>query len=239
MAASYGIIVDQRREEHGEQEQHAGDHGGQPGPGALADAGGRLDVGRVAARRPRHHRRPRRPSRRPGSRWAFGGVPSSSSSPASAPIAVIVPIVSKKSASISVKTSSRAETTPTVSNDAEQAELAEQAEVGRRRTSSSGSAGTLRPQPVGLSSSGAIDGRSRRSPRRSIASTVVATIPIRIAPLTLRTHSETISSRPSTNTSIGQPCEAAVDAELDRDGAVGGVRDAAHEAGVDADRSTR
>ena len=38
-------------------------------------------------------------------RWVFGGVPSSSSRPASAPIAVIVPIVSKKSASSSVKTS--------------------------------------------------------------------------------------------------------------------------------------
>ena len=47
----------------------------------------------------------------------FGGMPSSSSSPASAPIAVIVPIVSKKSASISVKTSSSAETTPTASKE--------------------------------------------------------------------------------------------------------------------------
>ena len=37
---------------------------------------------------------------------AFGGMPCSSSRPASAPIAVIVPIVSKKSASIRVKTSS-------------------------------------------------------------------------------------------------------------------------------------
>ena len=49
--------------------------------------------------------------------WVFGGVPSSSSRPASAPIAVIVPMVSKKSASISVKTSSTADTTPTSWND--------------------------------------------------------------------------------------------------------------------------
>ena len=42
-------------------------------------------------------------------------------------------------------------------------------------------------------------------------------IEIRIAPLTCRTYSTTIRSRPSTKTSTGQPCERAADAEPDRD----------------------
>ena len=63
-------------------------------------------------------------------RWEFGGLPSLSSRPASAPMATIVPIVSKKSASIRVKTSSAAATNADLAERAEQAELAEQPEVG-------------------------------------------------------------------------------------------------------------
>ena len=126
----------------------------------------------------------------------FGGMPSSSSRPASAPIAVIVPIVSKKSASISVKTKQGRDDDADVLERAEQVELAEQCRSRACRRSCRASAGTFRPQPVGLNSRRRPSGRRRRSPRRRSRATVVTTIEIRIAPLTLRTHSAITSSRP-------------------------------------------
>jgi hypothetical protein len=63
-----------------------------------------------------------------------------------------------------------------------------------------------------------------------IARTVVATIEMRIAPLTLRTHRMTTSTRPSTKTKVGHPLSEAVGAELTGTGPVAG---APHEAGVD------
>ena len=82
-------------------------------------------------------------------RCEFGGVPSLSSRPASAPIAVIVPMVSKKSASISVKISSSADTTPTFSNDPNRLNSPMVSRFGLVNQWSV-SFGTLRPQPPGF-----------------------------------------------------------------------------------------
>src|SRR4051795_393644 len=81
-------------------------------------------------------------------RCEFGGMPSLSSRPASAPIAVIVPIVSKKSASISEKISSTADTTPTWAK-AVKLTCPTVAKSGVSKTEV-GHVGTLRPQPSGL-----------------------------------------------------------------------------------------
>ena len=113
-------------------------------------------------------------------------------------MAVIVPMVSKKSASISVKTSSSAATTPTDSNEPNRLNWPSVPKSGSSMILS-GSAGTFRLQPVGLLGAGP----TPKSPIAStmIASTVVATIEIRIAPLTLRTHSAITRTRPIAKTS--------------------------------------
>ena len=100
----------------------------------------------------------------------FGGMPSSSSRPASAPIATIVPIVSKKSASISVKTSRTAATTPTLANEPNRLKWPSSPKSGTS-TILSGSFGTFRPQPAGLTTC-----RWRRpaAPILAIASTMIA-----------------------------------------------------------------
>ena len=65
-------------------------------------------------------------------------------------MAVIVPIVSKKSASIRVKTNSAAVTTPTRPNEPKQRERARAARSRGRRRPCRGNDGTLRFQPVGV-----------------------------------------------------------------------------------------
>ena len=115
-AASEGMIADQGREQDRDEEECPGHHRRQAGAGSLTDTRGGLDVAGV--------RRDTGQAAGGGAtesttriRSAFGGMPSSSSRSPSAPIAVIVPIVSKKSASISVKTNSSAATTPTSSKE--------------------------------------------------------------------------------------------------------------------------
>ena len=66
-----------------------------------------------------------------------------------APIAVIVPIVSKKSASSSVKTSSEALTTPTSPIEPNREKLPSRENSGTSKILS-GKDGTLRFQPLGL-----------------------------------------------------------------------------------------
>ncbi len=78
---------------------------------------------------------------------APAGVPSASLRPASAPIAVIVPIVSKKSASRSVKTSSAAVTTPARSNPLNRLKSPSSEKSGLAKILS-GQSGTLRFQPL-------------------------------------------------------------------------------------------
>ena len=121
----------------------------------------------------------------------FGGTPSSSSRPASAPIAVIVPIVSKKSASISVKTSRIAVTTPASwkppirlnSPSVPKSGFSEQvAEAGQRRH---GEGPALRVDAPSAPKAGPMSATFSTM----IATTVIDRIEMRIAPLTLRTHS--------------------------------------------------
>ena len=64
-------------------------------------------------------------------------------------MATIVPMVSKKSASMRVKTSSTAATTPILLNDPSRLNCPSRPKSGMS-TTVEGSAGTLRPQPVGL-----------------------------------------------------------------------------------------
>ena len=63
-----------------------------------------------------------------------------------------------------------------------------------------------------------------------MATTVITTIEIRIAPLTPRAYSENISTSPRQNTATGQPWSCPPMPELDRHRAGAGT---AHEAGVD------
>src|SRR5665648_595870 len=137
-----------------------------------------------------------------------GGLPASSSRPASPPMATIVPMVSKKSASMIEKTSSTTATMPIFSIEpkSEKWPISEKSGI---LANDSGIFGTTRPHPVGLSAD--------FSPMVAMASmmtarTVAEAIAIRIAPRTLRTSRIAIRNRPTTNTRIGQP---AVDAEAE------------------------
>src|SRR6185369_5278141 len=82
-------------------------------------------------------------------RCTSGGLPSSSSSPASALTATTVPIVSKKSASMSVKTSSTALSTPIRANppNSENCPTSERSGIPATLF---GQVGTVSCQPVGL-----------------------------------------------------------------------------------------
>ena len=71
---------------------------------------------------------------------------------------------------------------------------------------SSGSAGTLRFQPLGLTSSPLTLGPTFAMASTTIAITVVARIEIRMAPLTWRTKSVMTRARPIAKTRTGQPC---------------------------------
>ena len=133
-------------------------------------------------------------------RWAFGGMPSSSFSPASAPIAVMVPMVSKKSASRRVKASRSAASTPTEENAPNRSNCPRVPKSGTSTTPLS--SGTLSDQLPGPSS--ATEPRSRTACSTK-ASTAVATIEIRIAPRTWRTHRAMMSTTPTAKTSTGHP----------------------------------
>ena len=136
-------------------------------------------------------------------RWVLGGVPSSSLRPASAPIAVIVPIVSKKSARRRENTSSTAASTP-VPGLAKAPNRSTWPKVSKdgSDTTPPPSAGTVSDQPEGFS---ADDAPMPPMASTSTATTVVTTIAMRIAPRTWRTHSATISARPRQKTRTGQP----------------------------------
>ncbi len=119
-------------------------------------------------------------------------------------MAVIVPMVSKKSASSSVKTNRTAVTTPTRSNEPNSENWPSSPKSGVAMILS-GKAGTLRFQPCGLTLSPETDGPTLATASTMIASTVVARIEIRMAPLTFFTHSAMTSIRPNTKTSTGHP----------------------------------
>ena len=119
-------------------------------------------------------------------------------------MAVIVPMVSKKSASMSVKMSSTAATTPTLWKEPRSEKCPRVSRCGVSMTFS-GMPGTTRFQPVGLTLSPATIGPILPTASTMIAMTVVATIAMRIAPLTFRTQRMTTRIRPSTKTKVGQP----------------------------------
>ena len=121
-------------------------------------------------------------------------------------MATIVPIVSKKSASSRVKTSSAAATNPILPNEPSRENWPSSPKSGIS-TIVLGQVGTLRPQPVGLTT---LPVASVWPPILAIASTMIArtvapTMPMRMAPFTCRTSMTMIASRPTTKTSIGQP----------------------------------
>ena len=160
-------------------------------------------------------------------------MPSSSRRSASAPIAVIVPMVSKKSASSSVKISSSTVTTPAFSKPPSRLNSPSVPKSGVvARSPKPGTDGVVSSQPLGLNTSPKAGPMSRAS-SRMIATTVVTAIEIRMAPLTLRTHSAMRSSSPIAKTSVGQPWSWPTGAELHGDGRAGDVRDAPDEARVD------
>ena len=147
-------------------------------------------------------------------------------------MATIVPIVSKKSASSRVKTSSAAATIPILLERAEQAELAEQPEVGdlddRARPGRDVEAPAGRvdhlARGVGLAADlddRLDDDRERRWP---------PTMPMRMAPFTRRISMAMIASRPDDEDEHRPADEEAADAELDRHGPGSACAD---EAGVD------
>ena len=116
----------------------------------------------------------------------FGGIPSSSRSPASAPIAVIVPSVSKKSERSRVNTKRAEMTMPAFSQDPRRLNSPSSCRSGVSKMSA-GQAGTLRFQPSGLNCSPATVGPMSAIVSTMIATTVITTIEIRIAPFTRST----------------------------------------------------
>ncbi|CAB4694158.1 unannotated protein [freshwater metagenome] len=137
--------------------------------------------------------------------FALGTFPSRSTKPASWPMAVIVPIVSKKSASKSVKTSKMADTAVILLNEPKRLKCPSKPKSGVAITSL-GNAGTLSPQPFGFTLSGAMKfGPTLNADSIAIAATVAKPIPISSAPLIFLTIKPIMRNRPKAKTIIGQP----------------------------------
>lgn len=106
-----------------------------------------------------------------------------------------VPIVSKKSLRIRVKTSRTMVTTPTCWNAPNRLKEPMRPKSGAA-TTSPGRDGTVRPQAAGAMSAISL---------MTIATTVITTMLMRMAPFTLRASSATVSSTPRQKTRTGQP----------------------------------
>ncbi len=121
--------------------------------------------------------------------------PSSSVSFASWPTPMIVPIASKKPDSSTVKTNRQPVSRPTSSKPPKRLTCPSREKSGVL-TIFSGMLGTARPHAAsGISAMTLI----------TTATTVIATMLIRIAPLTPRVTRTNVNARPSTKTSTGQP----------------------------------
>ncbi len=129
------------------------------------------------------------------SRPRCGTRPRSSSSPASLLTPTAVPMVSKKSVRKSVKTSSTTVNTPTCSTAPSRLNSPTRPKSGNA-TTSSGMAGTVNPHRSGAMSAISLT---------TIATTVITTIPTRMAPFTPRDSRATVSSTPRQKTNTGQP----------------------------------
>ena len=112
----------------------------------------------------------------------------------------MVPMASKKMDSRMVKIS-RAHAIPPSSRKASMGAAEPSRDRSGTANSASGEDGTTSDQPCGLSTEEPL-GETASS---TCARTVVSTTEIRIPPLTLRTISATVSSRPTTNVRVGQP----------------------------------
>ena len=139
-------------------------------------------------------------------RSLFGIFPSRSTSPASCPIAVTVPTVSKKSESKRVKTKRIMVINGTRSSEPKRLNCPKRLKSGVA-TTFSGIAGTLSPQPFGFTLPVA---PSKLGPIFSVVSIKTATIvettmPIKIAPLTFLTIKPMVRKSPSAKTMIGHP----------------------------------
>ncbi len=126
----------------------------------------------------------------------FGSCPVSLfSSPASSPTPMMVPIASKKPDSSTVKTNRQPVSGPTSLKPPKRLMWPISPKSGAP-TILCGMSGTARPH--------AASGIVTRA-LMMIATTAMVTMPMRIAPLVLRTVSTNISIRPRTNTSTGHP----------------------------------
>ena len=127
----------------------------------------------------------------------FGGSPFSSSRSPSAPTATMVPIVSKKSASMTLKESTTTATIPSLWKEPRGETCPSVAKSGAV-TGLPLRAGVVRPHPP--------EGLALTLKRASTMSAhaVEKTIPMRIAPLTRRTMSTAVRARPATKTRSGQ-----------------------------------
>ena len=139
-------------------------------------------------------------------RSLFGTFPSLSINPASCPIAVTVPTVSKKSESRSVKTNKITVISGTRSSDPNRLNCPKREKSGVA-TTESGIAGTLSPQPFGFTLPVAPSkfGPILKAVSIMTAKIVASTIPIRIAPFVFLTIKAIVKKRPKAKTMIGQP----------------------------------
>ena len=121
-------------------------------------------------------------------------------------MAVIVPIVSKKSANSSVKINKIAATAEIRSKPPSKLNLPSRSKCGVA-TTASGSLGTFNPQPFGFTLPVAPSkfGPILNADSTATAITVETTIPIRSEPLTFFTIRPIINSRPKAKTTTGQP----------------------------------
>ena len=139
-------------------------------------------------------------------RSAPSTLPLRSTNPAWLPIAVIVPIVSKKSASNNVNTSRSAATNEIRSNPPKILKSPMMSNLGVAAIAS-GIAGTFKFQPFGFTAPVAPlnSGPILKADSTTIARIVEVTIPIRSAPLTFLTVRPIIKNRPNAKTTTGQP----------------------------------
>ena len=121
-------------------------------------------------------------------------------------MAVIVPIVSKKSVISNVKTSNAAVKKPAVLNPPNRSNEPINEKSGLKSTNLLGIAGTFKPQPLGLNlPSPKNEGPIFNADSRITAITVAVRTPIKIAPFVWRAYKNAIKSKPTMKTTTGHP----------------------------------
>src|SRR6266496_3944340 len=138
--------------------------------------------------------------------WMRGSVPSLRSRPASDARPIVVPITSKKSDSTSENTTIKAEMIPAAEKPPNSEKSPNTPKSGAPKCLPE-NVGTLSAHASGLTTLpvASVCEPMSSAASRMTASTVAATMPIRIAPLILRAYSTPMSSRPTTNTNVSHP----------------------------------